>query len=76
MGSEVRIGQAVVRVTRPDPRCVITTQDPDTGRPDFPTLKAIGAYRGWGVDGKLDFGVYADVVRAGSVAIGDEIVPT
>jgi len=76
MGSEVRIGEAVVCVTRPDPRCVITTQDPDTGRPDFPTLKVIGAYRGRGVDGKLDFGVYADVVTPGSVAIGDEVAPT
>jgi uncharacterized protein YcbX len=75
IGGDVRIGQAVVRVTRPDPRCVITTQDPDTGHPDFPTLKAINAYRGRGADGKLDFGVYADVVTPGAVAVGDEVVP-
>jgi hypothetical protein len=75
MGSEVRIGQAVVRVTRPDPRCVITTQDPDTGHRDFPTLHAIKAYRGMREGRKIDFGVYADVVTPGSVAVGDEVVP-
>jgi uncharacterized protein len=75
MGSEVRIGQAVVRVTRPDSRCVITTQDPDTGRRDFATLHAIKAYRGMREGRKIDFGVYADVVTPGSVAVGDEVVP-
>ena len=75
MGSEVRIGQAVVRVTRPDPRCVITTQDPDTGHRDFPTLHAIKAYRGMREGRKIDFGVYADVVTPGSVSVGDDVVP-
>ena len=75
MGSEVRIGQAVVRVTRPDPRCVITTQDPDTGRRDFPTLHAIKAYRGMRDGRKIDFGVYADVVTPGSVSVDDAVAP-
>ncbi len=75
IGSEVAIGQAVVRVVRPDPRCVITTQDPETGRRDFPTLKAIKDYRGLGDDRQIDFGVYADVVTTGSVTVGDEVRP-
>lgn len=75
IGSEVGIGQAVVRVARPDPRCVITTQDPDTGHRDFPALKAIKDYRGLRDRRYIDFGVYADVVTSGSVAIGDQIVP-
>ena len=75
MGSEVRIGQAMVRVTRPDPRCVITTQDPDTGHRDFATLHAIKAYRGMREGRKIDFGVYADVVTPGSVSVGDEVTP-
>jgi hypothetical protein len=75
MGSEVRIGEAVVRVTRPDPRCVITTQDPDTGHRDFPTLHAIKAYRGMREGRKIDFGVYADVVTPGTVMLGDEVAP-
>ena len=75
LGTEVRIGQAVVRVTRPDARCVITTQDPDTGARDFPTLHAIKAYRGLREGRKIDFGVYADVVTPGAVNVGDEVVP-
>jgi len=75
VGSQVGIGEAVVRVTVQVARCVITTQDPATGHPDFPTLKAITAYRGLRDARKIDFGVYADVVTPGRVAVGDELVP-
>lgn len=74
VGRDVRVGEAVVRVVRQDPRCVVTTQDPETGIPDFPTLKAIRAYRGEGDDG-VPFGVYADVVRPGRVRVGDVVSP-
>ena len=73
LGRDVRIGEAVVHVTKPDPRCVITTQDPDTGERDFPTLHVIRSYRGLREGRKLDFGIYADVVTPGAVRIGDEI---
>ena len=76
LGREVAIGQVLVRVTRPDARCVITTQDPDTGKRDFPTLHVIRQYRGLRDGRKLDFGVYADVVRPGRVAVGDTVMPT
>ena len=75
MGSEVRIGQAVLRVVRPVSRCVVTTQDPASGHRDFATLHEIKAYRGMREGRKIDFGVYADVVTPGSVAVGDEVVP-
>ena len=75
LGRDVRMGGAVVHVTRPDPRCVITTLDPNTGRRDFPTLKAIKEYRGLREGKKIDFGVYADVVTPGTVSLGDEILP-
>ena len=75
LGREVGIGETVVRVTRPDARCVITTQDPSTGYRDFPTLHAIKAYRGLRDDRKIDFGVYADVVQSGVVRVGDAITP-
>jgi uncharacterized protein len=75
LGHEVGIGEAVVRVTKPDPRCVITTQDPDTGKRDFPTLHVIKEYRGLRDGHALDFGIYADVVAPGRVGIGDEVVP-
>ena len=73
LGREVAIGAAVVRVTKPDTRCVITTQDPDTGERDVPTLHVIRQYRGLRDGRKLDFGVYADVVQPGRVSVGDPI---
>ena len=76
LGREVAIGEAVVRVTKPDARCVITTQDPDTGERDFPTLHVIRRYRGLRDRRALDFGVYADVVRPGRVRVGDPIAPS
>ena len=75
IGREVGIGQAVVRVTKPDARCVITTQDPDTGQRDFPTLHVIRQYRGLRGGRHLDFGVYADVVQPGRVSVGDAVTP-
>ena len=75
LGREVAIGEAVVRVTKPDSRCVITTQDPDTGERDFPTLHVIRQYRGLREGRKLDFGVYADVIEPGRVSLGDAIGP-
>lgn len=76
IGRTVAIGpEVVVRVTRPDPRCVIITQDPDTGERDFPTLHAIKAYRGVRDGRHIDFGVYAEVVVPGRIAVGDEVAP-
>jgi uncharacterized protein YcbX len=70
IGSAVRIGEAAVRVIRPDPRCVVTERDPETGLPDFDTRKAILAYRP-SPDRDANFGVYADVIEPGTVAVGD-----
>ncbi|MDQ2933461.1 MAG: MOSC domain-containing protein [Chloroflexota bacterium] len=75
LGRRVQIGESIVRVTRPDPRCVITTQDPDTGLRDFPTLHAIKRYRGLRDGRHLDFGVYADVVEPGMLHVGDRVAP-
>lgn len=73
MDRDVRIGEVVVHVNAFDPRCVITTQDPETGLRDIPTLHAIKGYRGLR-DGKhIDFGVYADVVEPGTIRTGDEV---
>ncbi|MCC6619176.1 MAG: MOSC domain-containing protein [Chloroflexi bacterium] len=73
LGDEVRIGDALVHVTRLDPRCVITTQDPDTGLRDFPTLHVLRDYRGLRDGNHLYFGVYAEVVEPGRIAVGDPI---
>jgi uncharacterized protein len=70
IGCSVEVGGAVVRVVRPDPRCVVTEQDPDTGIRDFDTRKAIRAYRP-SPDRDANMGVYAEVVVPGPVAVGD-----
>ena len=77
IGRRVRIGDAVVRVTKPDARCRMTTRNPETGLRDFDTLKAIKSYRGVRAgDGKaIDFGVYADVDEPGRVRVGDPVEP-
>jgi MOSC domain-containing protein len=71
----VRIGDAVVRVRGPVPRCLVTRQDPDTGVPTLDTLRGIKSYRGVRDGTKLDFGVYFDVEQPGRVAVGDAAEP-
>jgi hypothetical protein len=71
----VRVGQAVVRVRGPVPRCAVTTQDPDTGVPTLDTLRGIRTYRGLRDGRWIDFGVYFDVERPGRVRVGDRVEP-
>ena len=73
IGGRIAIGEAILRVTKPDARCAITTQDPDTGERDLDTLRTIISYRGLR-DGKhADLGVLADVERPGRMRLGDEV---
>ncbi len=72
-GCQAKIGGALLVVGRQVPRCVITTLDPDTGVRDFPTLSVIKRYRGVTEDLELPFGVYADVLEAGVVRVGDPV---
>jgi uncharacterized protein YcbX len=73
-GRRLAIGDAVVRIGDPVPRCVVTTQDPATGVRDFPALAVIKRYRGVR-DGELQFGVYGDVETPGLVRVGDDARP-
>ena len=41
----VQIGDAVVKIRGDVGRCAITTQNPETGEPDFDTLRTISEYR-------------------------------
>ena len=72
IGRRVSIGEAVVRVGRAIPRCVMTTLNPVDGVPDFPTLDVLARTRKLG--GDLPLGVYADVERSGVVRVGDDVV--
>ena len=75
IGKRIRIGDAVLRVTKPDARCAMTTHDPDTGEPDLDTLRTIISYRGLREGKHADLGVLADVEQPGRVRLGDEVVP-
>lgn len=74
IGRDVRVGEAVVRPRGHCGRCLITGQDPDTGVPDLPTLDALREVRG-DVESTepLPFGVIAEVVAPGRVALGDPV---
>jgi uncharacterized protein YcbX len=73
IGQRVAIGDAVLAITKPDARCAITTQHPDTGVRDFDTLRTIIAYRGLREGKHADFGVLADVAKPGTIRLGDEV---
>lgn len=75
VGRRVRVGDAVIRVGEPVPRCAVTTLDPNTGLRDFPTLKVIRDYRGTNAENQLEFGVYAAVIDPGDVRVGDRVEP-
>jgi len=76
VGSDVRIGGAVVRIAGNVGRCSITQQDPDTGVKSFDTLKLIQAARGQlPTTEPLPFGVHAEVVEPGRVAVGEVVEP-
>jgi hypothetical protein len=74
VGGRVRAGEAVLRVVRPDPRCSLTTLDPDTGERDADTLRWLASYRR-ADDGEVYCGIYADVEAPGRVRVGDPVEP-
>ena len=74
-GRVVRVGDVLLRVEKPVPRCVVTTLDPATGKRDFPTLRVIRDYRGVNAENELEFGVYAEVVEPGEARVGDPVDP-
>lgn len=79
IGGQVAVGTAVLSITKPDARCAITTQDPDTGERDLDTLRTLIRYRGFRVgdpEKKIDFGVLGEVLQPGTIAVGDEISVT
>jgi len=73
LGGRIAVGEAVLSITKPDARCAITTQDPDTGARDIDTLRTIIGYRGLREGRKVDFGVLGEVATPGRVRVGDEV---
>jgi uncharacterized protein YcbX len=74
IGKRVQVGDAVVIPNGNVGRCVITTQNPDTGVTDLDTLKGIAAYRReLETTEPLPFGVHAAVAQPGRVRVGDPV---
>jgi hypothetical protein len=69
MGREVQVGDAVLRPRERTDRCLATTTNPETGRRDADTLAALDSF------GHQDFSVRCEVVRSGTVRVGDRVTP-
>ncbi|HEX3289991.1 MAG TPA: MOSC N-terminal beta barrel domain-containing protein [Gaiella sp.] len=69
----VRVGDALLLVGRPTPRCAVPSASPDTGRRERDVLRELFTARG-DVDGEACLGVYAEVLEPGTVRVGDEIL--
>jgi uncharacterized protein YcbX len=74
LGSSLRIGEAVVRVAGNVGRCAVTTQDPDSGSVDLPTLDLLHELRhDVPTTEPLPFGVWGEVAVPGRVRVGDPL---
>ena len=73
MNRTLTLGDAVIRVLAPDPRCAIVNQDPITGETDTDAVKSILGYRPNAL--AAYFGVYGIVEKAGAVRVGDAVTP-
>jgi uncharacterized protein YcbX len=53
---------------------VITNRDPDSGEITLQTLKILGTYRrGTETTEPVAFGIYGEVVRPGTIRVGDPV---
>lgn len=68
IGKTVRVGGVVLRVEDRIERCLHTAANPVTGQRDADTLGTLR--EGWG---HQDFGVYAQVIEGGEIALGDSV---
>ncbi len=73
VGRRIALGETILAVSAPVPRCAITSQHPERGVRDLDTLRAIREYRGLRDGRHLDFGVWAEVERPGAIALGDAV---
>jgi uncharacterized protein YcbX len=75
VGREVAIGETRIRGRGHVGRCVITNRHPETGEIDLQTLKILGNYRR-DVDTTepVAFGIFGEVVRPGTIRVGDPVV--
>lgn len=68
IGSKVSCGDVVFHVKEPTLRCLATTSNPATGSRDVDTLGILN--ENWD---HQNFGVYAEVIQGGRIAVGDSL---
>ncbi|MFZ1996566.1 MAG: MOSC N-terminal beta barrel domain-containing protein [Solirubrobacteraceae bacterium] len=68
LGASLSIGEMRMRIDCRDPRCVIVTMDPETGRRDPTVLREIARHRA------NCAGVYGTTVTPGHIALGDAVL--
>ncbi|TFB98117.1 MOSC domain-containing protein [Cryobacterium sp. HLT2-28] len=68
-GRELDLGGARLLVGHGIPRCAVIDLEPDTGARGTSLLKTLAGYRLNA--GEIEFGVYARVIRPGTVSLGD-----
>jgi uncharacterized protein YcbX len=76
VGQRLAVGEAVLGGRGHVGRCVITNRDPETGDIDLQTLKILGRYRRYvETTEPVAFGIYGEVVRPGTIRVGDSVAP-
>lgn len=75
VGRTVRIGDALVAMRGHVGRCLVTSQCPETGIVDLPTLELLSYRRGLETSEPLAFGVFGEVLEPGTVRLGDSVMP-
>lgn len=70
VGRDLRLGEATVRVSHRLGRCVVIDHSPVTGAKDWPGVRTIARTRG---PDSVTLGVIAEVLRPGTVRVGDRL---
>ncbi len=68
IGKEITLGGATLSIREPILRCLATTANPKTGVRDLDTLNILNTT--WD---HQNFGIYAEVIKGGPVALGDSL---
>lgn len=71
--TRVCVGEVAFDVAKPIDRCVLTTVDPDTLEKGPEPIRTLARHRAW--DGKTWFGLQLIPRSAGTLRVGDRIVP-
>ena len=70
-GQKVTIGDVILRVIAPVPRCLVTTRNPESGSTDARILHALARLRG---KNDIAFGVWSEILHPGSIHVGDVVM--